>query len=321
MHRYDPRRDQDQQWPVAEDVGSLAVRAAGGLVLALRSGFHFFDPQTGRTTPAAEPEPERVENRFNDGKTDRQGRFWAGSMHDPETRPTGGLYRLDADLSCRRLIDGIVVSNALCWSPDGRTMYHADTPTRIVSAWDFDPASGDIANRRAFVRVPDSEGYPDGATVDADGFVWIAHWDGWRVTRYDPAGRVARVVNLPVQRPTCPAFGGANLDVLYVTSASINLSAEERARQPGPAACSRSTRACAESPSVASGAERPRRSAALAWIVSVQSPAPTLDLDLRLILAKHKRRPGGGSGRPLDRRGRTPQGRGSVWGATRHRAR
>ena len=209
VHRYDPRRDQDQQWPVAEDVGSLAVRAGGGLVLALR-----------------------VENRFNDGKTDRQGRFWAGSMHDPETRPTGGLYRLDADLSCRRLIDGIVVSNALCWSPEGRTMYHTDTPTRIVSAWDFDPASGDIANRRAFVRVPDSEGYPDGATVDADGFVWIAHWDGWRVTRYDPAGRVARIVNLPVQRPTCPAFGGANLDVLYVTSASINLSAEERARQP-----------------------------------------------------------------------------------------
>ena len=192
VHRYDPRGDHDQQWPVAEDVGSLAVRSGGGLLLALRSGFHFFDPQTGRTTPAAEPEPERVENRFNDGKTDRQGRFWAGSMHNPETRPTGGLYRLDADLSCRRLIDGIVVSNALCWSPDGRTMYHTDTPTRIVSAWDFDPVSGDIANRRTFVRVPDGEGYPDGATVDADGFVWIAHWDGWRVTRYDPTGRVAR---------------------------------------------------------------------------------------------------------------------------------
>ena len=139
VHRDDPQRDHDQHGPVDEDIGSLAVRAGGGLVLALRSGFHFFDPQTGRTRPAAEPEPERVENRFNDGKTDRQGRFRAGSMHNPETRPTGGLYRLDADLSCRRLIDGIVVSNALCWSPDGRTMYHTDTPTRIVSAWDFIP--------------------------------------------------------------------------------------------------------------------------------------------------------------------------------------
>ena len=232
VHRFDPRRGQDQHWSVAEDVGSLAVRAGGGLVLALRSGFHFFDPETGRTTLAVAPEPERGENRFNDGKTDRQGRFWAGSMHDPETRPTGGLYRLDADLSCHRLIDGIVVSNALCWSPDGRTMYHTDTPSRIVWAWEFDPASGEIANRRAFVRIPDADGYPDGATVDADGFVWLAHWDGWRVTRYDPTGRVARVVQLPVQRPTCPAFGGAGLDVLYVTSASIGLSAEERARQP-----------------------------------------------------------------------------------------
>ena len=232
VHRFDPRRGQDRHWSVAEDLGSLAVRASGGLVLALRSGFHFFDTETGRTTLAVAPEPERGENRFNDGKTDRQGRFWAGSMHDPETRPTGGLYRLDADLSCHRLIDGIVVSNALCWGPDSCTMYHTDTPSRTVWAWEFDPASGEIANRRAFVRIPDTDGYPDGATVDADGFVWLAHWDGWRVTRYDPAGRVARVVQLPVQRPTCPAFGGAGLDVLYVTSASIGLSVEERARQP-----------------------------------------------------------------------------------------
>jgi sugar lactone lactonase YvrE len=232
VHRFDPRRGQDQHWSVAEDVGSLGVRAGGGLVLAMRSGFHFFDPDTGRTTAVVAPEPERQENRFNDGKTDRQGRFWAGSMHDPETRLTGGLYRLDTDLSCHRLIDGLVVSNALCWSPDSRTMYHTDTPSRIVWAWEFDPASGHIANRRAFVRIPDTDGYPDGATVDADGFVWLAHWDGWRVTRYDAAGRVERVVRLPVQRPTCPAFGGASLDILYVTSASIGLSAEERARQP-----------------------------------------------------------------------------------------
>jgi L-arabinonolactonase len=232
VHRFDPRHERDAQWPVAEDVGSLAVRASGGLILALRSGFHFLDPTTGRTTLVAAPEPDRAENRFNDGKTDRQGRFWAGSMHDPETQPTGALYRLDADLACRRLIDGVVVSNALCWSPDSRTMYHADTCARRVWAWDFDPDRGEVANRRTFVQVPDDEGAPDGATVDVEGFVWIAHWNGWRVTRYDPAGRVARVVRLPVQRPTCPAFGGANLDVLYVTSASIGLSADERAQQP-----------------------------------------------------------------------------------------
>jgi sugar lactone lactonase YvrE len=232
VHRYDPARERDEQWPVAEDVGSLAVRAAGGLLLALRSGFHVFDPATGRTTPVAAPEADRAENRFNDGKTDRQGRFWAGSMHDPETRPTGALYRLDPDLTCRRLIDGIVCSNALGWSPDARTMYHADTCARTVWAWDFDPARGEIANRRTFVQVPADAGAPDGATVDAEGFVWLAHWNGWRVTRYDPSGRIDRVIRLPVQRPTCPAFGGPGLDVLYVTSATIGLSAAERARQP-----------------------------------------------------------------------------------------
>ena len=232
IHRFDPASGHDTRWAVPEPVGSLAVRARGGLVVALRSGFHFFDPATGRTTPIVNPEPERAENRFNDGKTDRQGRFWAGSMHDPETQPTGCLYRLDADLSCRRLVEGLVCSNALGWSPDGRTMYHADTYYRTVWAWDFDPDSGEIANRRLFVQVPASDGAPDGATIDAEGFVWLAHWDGWRITRHDPTGCVDRVLMLPVQRPTCPAFGGPGLDVLYVTSASIDLTEAERARQP-----------------------------------------------------------------------------------------
>ena len=231
-HRFDPARGHDERWAVAEDVGCLAVRAGGGLVVALRSGFHFLDPATGRTTPVVNPEPERAENRFNDGKTDRQGRFWAGSMHDPETLPTGSLYRLDGDLSCRRMADGLVISNALCWSPDGRTMYHADTARRVVWAWACDPASGEIDGRRTFVEIAAADGAPDGATVDAEGFVWLAHWGGWRVSRFDPDGRLERVVRLPVQQPTCPAFGGPALDVLYVTSASIGLSAAERARQP-----------------------------------------------------------------------------------------
>jgi L-arabinonolactonase len=232
VHRFDPARGHDERWVVPEAVGCLAVRAAGGLVVALRSGFHSFDPSTGRTVPLATPEPERTDNRFNDGKTDRQGRFWAGSMHDPETKPTGSLYRLDGDLSCHRLLDGLVVPNALCWSPDSRTMYQADSSRGTVWAWDFDATGGGIANRRTFVEIPASEGGPDGATVDADGFVWLAHWGGGRLSRFDPAGRLERVVPLPVQRPTCPAFGGPGLDVLYVTSASIGLSTEERTRQP-----------------------------------------------------------------------------------------
>ena len=130
------------------------------------------------------------------------------------------------------MIDGIVISNALCWSPDGRTMYHADTIRRTVWAWDSDPDRGEIANRRVFVTLSGDEGNPDGATVDAEGFVWLAHWDGWQLTRHDPTGRTERVVRLPVQRPTCPAFGGPDLDVLYVTSASIGLSPEALVAQP-----------------------------------------------------------------------------------------
>jgi sugar lactone lactonase YvrE len=232
VHRFDPATRRDVEWPTPEDVGSLARRAAGGLVVALRSGFHFLDVVTGAIRPVAQPERDRQENRFNDGKPDRRGRFWAGSMHDPETLPTGALYRLDPDGACHRMVDGVVCSNALCWSPDGRTMYHADTMRRVVWAWDSDPDRGEIANRRVFVELPPGEGAPDGATVDAEGCVWLAHWDGWRLTRYDPAGRTERVVRLPVQRPTCPAFGGPGLDVLYVTTASIGLSADALAAQP-----------------------------------------------------------------------------------------
>jgi sugar lactone lactonase YvrE len=232
VHRWDPATGHDTAWPTPEPVGSLAVRAAGGLVLALRSGFHFMDLESGVTTPVARPEAERGENRFNDGKPDRRGRFWAGSMHRRGIEPTGALYRLDVDLACRRMVDGLVCSNSLCWSPDGRVMYHGDTGRGIVWAWACDPETGAIADRRVFVCPEPGEGAPDGATVDAEGFVWVAHWDGWRVTRYDPAGRVERVVRLPVQRPTCPAFGGPALDVLYVTSATTGLGPADLARQP-----------------------------------------------------------------------------------------
>lgn len=232
IHRFDPGSGVDETWATAEDVGSLAPREGGGLVVALKSGFYFYDLVQGRTTAAALAQGEPANNRFNDGKTDRQGRFWAGSMDDGETLPTGGLFRLQPGLACRKMVDGIICSNALCWSPDSRVMYYADSWKRTVWAWDFDAATGDIDHRRVFLRIPDAEGIPDGATVDSEGFVWIAQWGGWRVARYDPDGRLARTIMLPVQQPTCPMFGGPGLDVMYMTSASIRLDAEARARQP-----------------------------------------------------------------------------------------
>lgn len=221
IHRFDPKSGRDEKWPTPEPVGCLGLCGNGELVVALRAGFHFFDPARGTWRAIIEPERHLPGNRFNDGKPDRQGRFWAGSMDDGEKLATGGLYRLGTDHSCKRLVEGIICSNALCWSPDSRTLYYGDSGTNTVWAWDFDAASGEIANRRVFVQRPAEEGAPDGATVDAEGGVWVAYWNGWRVVRFDPDGRIDRVVKLPVAKPTCPAFGGPDLDICYVTSAAI----------------------------------------------------------------------------------------------------
>jgi sugar lactone lactonase YvrE len=232
IHRFAPDTGVDETWPVPEDIGSLAARTGGGLVVALKSGFYFYDLIAQRLTAAALPKDEPANNRFNDGKADRQGRFWAGTMDESEKQPTGGLFRLRADLTCHKMIDGICISNALCWSPDSRVMYHADSVQRTVWAWDFDPASGEIDNRRVFVKTAAADGVPDGASVDSEGFVWIAQWGGWRIVRYDPAGRAAETIMLPVAQPTCPMFGGPGLDIIFVTSASIGLGAEALAAQP-----------------------------------------------------------------------------------------
>jgi sugar lactone lactonase YvrE len=232
IHRFDPRSGQNEAWPTAEDVGSLAVREGGGLVVAMKSGFHFYDLEAGAARRVAGPPDEPAGNRFNDGKTDREGRFWAGTMDDGDRDACGSLYCLDAALECRRMVDGVICSNSLCWSPDGRTMYYSDSWRRTVWAWDVDPAGPAIANRRVFLELPAAEGVPDGATVDGEGCLWLAQWDGWRLCRYDPQGRLERVVRLPVQRPTCPMFGGADLATLYVTSARIGLDDAALAKQP-----------------------------------------------------------------------------------------
>ena len=232
IHRYDPSSGRNESWPAPHDVGSLALRARGGLIVAMKHGFYFFDPASGGFTLIAEPEADMPENRFNDGKPDRQGRFWAGSLHDPETAPTGGLYRLDPDLSCRRMAAGIGIPNSIAWSADDRVFYFADTMDRAIYAYDFDWDSGAIANRRVFCTMEDQPGNPDGSTVDAEGCLWNAQWDGWRVVRYDPGGRIERIVELPVQKPTSCMFGGPDLTTLYVTSAIWDLDEAALARQP-----------------------------------------------------------------------------------------
>jgi sugar lactone lactonase YvrE len=235
LQSYDPvtGKHTAQRLPETLQVGSIALRESGGFVLATNTGLYFYDPANGQApAPIVNPEADKPGNRFNDGKVDRRGRFWVGSMHDTRREPLGTLYRFDADLSCHAKFDGFVLPNALSWSPDNRTMYFADTHTQVIWAFDFDLDDGAISNQRVFKDWKHQLGRPDGATVDAEGFIWNCMVATGELIRLAPDGRVDRTIQLPVTNPTCPAFGGAGLDTLYITSHSQRLTPEKLAAEP-----------------------------------------------------------------------------------------
>ncbi len=231
IHRLAPATGEHRSWPMPEHVGSIGLRAAGGLVVALKSGFGLFDPASGQVEMINHAEADRLDNRFNDGRCDRAGRFFAGSLTYSEDRPEGALWRLEADHTAAKVLTGLTVPNGLCWSPDGATMYFVDTPTRKIMAYDYDLASGTPERPRLLVEV-DGEGWPDGSCTDCEGGIWNAEWDGGRVVRYRPDGQVDQVVTIPARRATCCAFGGPDLKTLYITSAWDRLSTRERAQFP-----------------------------------------------------------------------------------------
>jgi sugar lactone lactonase YvrE len=219
VHRCDARGQDVRSWSVPEHIGSMCLREKGGAVVSLRNGFHFLDLASGKVEPIADPEAHLRRTRLNDGKVDRQGRFLAGGMDYEEREPLAGLYRLDPDLEVTQLEAGIVVSNGPCWSLDGETFYFADTWARRIWAYGYDTATGDLLSRRVFADFEGHlRGYPDGATVDAEGCVWSAEVYGGRLVRFAPDGTIDRLVGMPVDSVTSVMFGGADLDVLYVTS-------------------------------------------------------------------------------------------------------
>ena len=206
-------------WDVPQKIGSMALRKSGGAVVSLARGFHFLDLRTGDVDLIVDPEPGRTNNRLNDGKVDRRGRFIAGSMDTMEEGPNGALYRLDPDLSLHKLDDKIIVSNGPCWSPDSKTFYFADTWSGEIWKYDYDLATGSVANRRTFAKVDRSRGgAADGSTVDAEGCLWNALVYDGRLVRYRPDGSVDRIIEMPVKKVTSVMFGGPALDILYVTS-------------------------------------------------------------------------------------------------------
>ncbi len=213
---------------VPSHIGSMALRAKGGAVLALANGFNLYDFRTQKLTHIGDPEADEPENRFNDGKVDRAGRFVAGYMsydHQHEDASVGkrpvrnsALYRLDPDLSIHRLDSGIKCSNGPCWSPDDKTLYFADSYDNVMFAYDYDLGTGTVSNKRQFASTKDYPGTFDGATVDAEGYIWNAHVFGGRIFRYAPDGSLDRTVEFPVRNLTSVMFGGRNLDIMYVTS-------------------------------------------------------------------------------------------------------
>ena len=219
IHRWHPQRKEQRSWTLPAAVGSIALREQGGLVAAMRSGFHFFDPQTGRLEFIVHPEPDLPTNRLNDGKASPEGRFWAGTMDDrPVKDKAAHLYRLDPDRSCHRMGSGLVVSNGLAWSPDGRTMYHSDSRGGAIFRYDYDPGTGSIGPRQTFVTMQPEWGRPDGGAVDAEGCYWSCGISASRLNRFSPQGELLSYVPLPITHPTMPCFGGDDLSTLYVTS-------------------------------------------------------------------------------------------------------
>ena len=235
LHVYDPRAQTDRCLQVGQPVGTVVPRRSGGVLLALQHGFASLDLDTEALTLLHDPEAHLPGNRFNDGKCDPAGRFWAGTMGlaDPTPRGLGSLYCLDAQQRVTRRLSGVTCSNGLAWSRDLTTMYYVDSGAQTVDAFDYDHASGEIGNRRAVITLPDDYGLPDGMTLDAEGMLWVAGWGRHRLSRWNPAdGALLRTYELPVSKVTACAFGGPHLDALSITSARTGLDAAALAREP-----------------------------------------------------------------------------------------
>jgi sugar lactone lactonase YvrE len=232
LNRFDPLTGGNETWPMPQSIGCVALRAGGGFVAAMRDGIWLIDAGGKPQRRIAEAPYDPASHRFNDGRADAHGRLWAGSMNERRDAYSGQLYRLDLDLTLTAMIPEIMISNGLAWSPDRRTMYHADTVKRAITAWDFDDATGAISNGRVMAQFTEERDRPDGAAVDREGCYWSAFYSGGKVVRLSASGERLSEYPLPAMCPTMCAFGGPDLKTLYVTSARQRRETDELARLP-----------------------------------------------------------------------------------------
>lgn len=233
MHRLDPGSGATRTWPMPSRIGSFGLRSDGsGAVVALVDGFHRLDFATGELSFLAGPEPV-AGTRFNDGKVSPDGRFFAGTMDEEQlSRPIAALYRLDPDGTLEQVVDGLIVSNGLAWSADGRTMFHSDSKAQVVWTYDYDPDAGALGERRVLARPTEEQGRPDGAATDEQGYYWSAGISAGVLNRWAPDGSLACSIPLPCSNPTAPCFGGPDLRTIFVTSLRHDLPAAVLAEKP-----------------------------------------------------------------------------------------
>ncbi len=232
VYRFDPATGRNETCAPGKLVSAVLPAEDGGLLVTSQDGIEALDFNTGLLTPFVNPEEGIHDNRLNDAKVGPGGAIWVGSMRLDSSKPSGGLYRITGGGDVETMESGIKVSNGLGWSPDNRTFYFVDTVPGLIYAYDTAPGGGRLSNRRVFATIPETEGRPDGLTVDSEGGVWCAIWDGWRVNRYLADGSLSRVIDLPVPRPTSVCFGGPGLAILYITSARTRLPASTLSEAP-----------------------------------------------------------------------------------------
>ena len=233
LHIYDPATQTNRTLPTPSRIGTVVPARGNQAIIALEDGAYLIDTQTGDLEPFAAIEADQPDNRFNDGKCDPAGRLWVGSMSTVGKKSSGSLYMVDKQGGVTRQLDSVTTSNGIVWTADQKTMYYIDTPTRKIRAFDFDMATGDISGERVAVEVADSLGSPDGMAIDREGMLWVGMWKGQAVARFNPqTGEFISKIEVPALNVTACAFGGENLDTLYITTASVGMSEEQRLNFP-----------------------------------------------------------------------------------------